>query len=91
MATDVLFNFYEILVENIFGSIGIAIVGMLAVIVLILVVTKSSKTFILFWTLFYALVMLTYYFGSLGVMIGFLFSVVFFIYSFVRTFMRGDK
>ncbi|GAG77890.1 unnamed protein product, partial [marine sediment metagenome] len=56
MATDILFNFYEILVENVFGSVGLAIMAVAAIIVLILLITRNTAVFITYWMLFYLMV-----------------------------------
>ncbi len=91
MATDVLFNFYEIFVEMIFGSMGISIIAIAGVITLILLITKSAKTFIWFWLLFYFMVFGTLYLGALGMVGAFLLSTGFFFFNLLRTFARSDQ
>ena len=72
MATDVVFNMYDLLVTNIFGSVGMAILAMAAIIVLILLLTHSSMTFLTYWIIFYFVVMSIGYIGALGLVLAFI-------------------
>ena len=88
MATDLLFPFYEILVENIFGSIGLALLGLAMVILLILFICKTSWNFIIFYITFYAMVTLTLYVGALGMVLIFILSLIYAIVALMR-FIAG--
>ncbi|GAG57363.1 unnamed protein product [marine sediment metagenome] len=88
MATDILFNFYEILVENVFGSVGLAIMAVAAIIVLILLITRNTAVFITYWMLFYLMVMGTLYIGAMGLVFMFIISAGIFFYNIIKLFMR---
>jgi|TARA_B100001971_G_scaffold212899_1_gene244336 hypothetical protein len=86
MATDILFNFYELLVENIFGSVGVSIVGIGFLLFLIMSITRSTSIFMSVWFFFYLVVMGTFYLGSTALVfaniiltIGFVIQVVTYI------------
>lgn len=84
MATDV-FPIYEVLVENVFGSVGLAIMGVALVLLLIMFLTRTSTIFLIYWMMFYFLVMGTLYFGALGLVLAFLISATYFTISLTRT------
>ena len=84
MVTEILFPFYELLVENIFGSIGLAIVGVAALIMIILFLTRTSWTFLVFWMMLYFLVMGTLYIGALGLVLMFFIVTAYTIVSLMR-------
>ena len=84
MATDLLFPFYDILVNQLFGSIGLSIVAMAGVIVLILFLCRSGWTFITFWLMFYFLVMSIGYTGALGLVLMFIVVTAYSTYAFMR-------
>ena len=88
MATDVLFNFYEILVENIFGSVGLAIMAVAFAILLILFITRNSTIFIIYWMAFYLMVMGTLYIGAMGLVFMFIISGGVFFYNIIKFFTR---
>lgn len=87
MAIDVL-PIYEILVDDIFGSVGLAIIGILGILILIMFITRVSRVFIWYWISFYLIVMGTLYLGAIGMVMGFLFSLAYFFTAFIRTFFR---
>lgn len=90
MATEYLFDFYSVLVENVFGSVGLAIIGVAAVIFLILAICRSSMTLIVYWLMFYALIMATFYVGTLGLLFAWIFSGTYLAYAILRTW-RTDN
>ncbi len=90
MPTDVLFPIYEILVENIFGSFGLAIAGVGLAMVLILLMTRTTTIFLYYWMMFYFMVMFTLYFGALGMVIMFILSSGYFTYNIIKIFFRQD-
>lgn len=87
MAVDT-FPIYEILVNNIFGSIGVAIIGIALVIALILFLTSSSGTFIAYWMIFYFTVMGTFYIGALGIILASMIGLALLVYNLIRLFGR---
>jgi len=88
--SEVLFDFYQILVQNIFGSFGLAILGIAFVIFIILILCRIGMSFIFYWLFFYFLVMGTMYLGAIGLVFGFIFSVVYTAIAFIRFFLRTD-
>ena len=86
--TEILFDFYEILVENVFGSVFLSIFGIAFVMMIILMMSRSSMMFIFFWFLFYFTVMMTLYIGSLGLVMGFVLSFTYFSIAFIRLLFR---
>lgn len=86
--TEVLFDFYEILVENIFGNVGLSIVGVGIVIALVLLLSRTSRTFFVYWMAFYFIVMGTMYIGALALVFGFLASLVYTLIAFIRLVFR---
>lgn len=71
MASDILFPFYDVLVNSIFGSIGLAIIGIAVIITLILFLCRTGWTFVTFWMIFYFMVMGVGYIGSLALVFSF--------------------
>lgn len=86
MVTDIVFPFFEILVNMIFGSIGVSlfVVGILMTIILGL--CRTSWVFILYWMVFYTMVTLTFYAGGIGMIIVGILSFSYFIYQMSRIF-----
>jgi hypothetical protein len=84
MATDTLFPFYELLVESVFGGIGIAIFAMGIIFAIILMVTRTSRQFTIYWVFFYLITMATFYFGGIALVFGFLITFSYFIYNFIK-------
>ncbi len=87
MATDV-FPIYDILVESIFGSVGVAIMGVALVLILILLISRSTGTFIAYWMLFYFMVMGTIYIGAIGLIFAFLIGFGLTAYNVIKLFTR---
>jgi len=83
MATEI-FPIYDILVNSVFGSVGLAIMGIGFVMMIILFLSKVSKEFIMVWMGFYLVVMGTYYVGALGMIFGFIVSVVYMFIAFIK-------
>lgn len=88
MATEILFPMYELLVENIFGSVGFAILGVYLAIILILFFTRNTSTFIAYWSIFYFMVMAVFYIGSLGLIFGFMITAAITVYNILKLFGR---
>ena len=84
MVTDILFPFYDVLVNNIFGSIGLAIVALAAIIAIILFLCRTGWTFLVFWLMFYFLVMSVMYVGALGLVLSFFIVAAYVIVSLMR-------
>jgi len=84
MATDILFPFYDVLVNTIFGSIGLAIVAFAAIIAIILFLCRTGWTFLTFWMMFYFLVMSVMYIGALGLVLVFFIVTAYAVVSFMR-------
>lgn len=89
MATDLVFPMYEILVESIFGSVGLSIVGIAIVLALILFITRTSTIFITYWMLFYFMVMGTLYIGALGLVFAFIIGFGLTAYNLIKI-LGGD-
>ncbi len=87
MVTDV-FPIYEILVESIFGSVGVAIMGVALVLILILLISRSTGVFIAYWMLFYFMVMGTLYIGAIGLIFAFLIGFGLTAYNIIKLFAR---
>jgi len=81
MVSDILFPFFDIMVNNIFGSIGLSLVALAAIMVMILGLCRTSWVFVLYWMIFYAGVVLTFYAGGIGLLIMF---VIVGIYLFTQ-------
>ena len=84
MATEVLVPLYEVLVESIFGSIALAIVGMGMIFLLMLIIGKSSKQFLVYWLTFYIIVMASFY-NTLFLLLAFIGAA----FMLVRTLYGG--
>ena len=69
MNTEV-FPIYDILVNNVFGSIGLAVMGVAFAILIILLLSRSSTVLTINWMMFYFVVMGTMYFGALALVRG---------------------
>jgi len=90
MATEVLFDFWDILVNNIFGSVAMAIMGIALVLWVILMLCKVSAIFQIHWMIFYFLVMGTGYIGALALVGGFIITLTYFVISFARFAFPSD-
>lgn len=89
MTTDI-FPIYDVLVNRIFGSYGVAIIGVLVLILLILAITKTGKTFMLYWMAFYLIVMGAFYLGQVVLLAGFIIGATFFVFAIIKMLGRGD-
>ncbi len=90
MATDIIFPLYEVLVESIFGSVGLAIVGVAIILALILFTTRASTIFIFYWMLFYFMVMGTLYIGALGLVFAFILGFGLTAYNLIKL-LGGER
>jgi hypothetical protein len=81
---DVTFPIFEVLVNYIFGSIGLALVFVFAVIILILALCKTSWVFIIYWSIFYITVMMTFYLGGIGLVLMAMLSLFYLIAQIIR-------
>ena len=90
MAADYLFNFYELLVENIFGSVALAILGVALILVLILLITRTNIQFVVFWLGFYFTAMTVGYFGVAGIILAFIVLASFLAYNIIKM-MSGEE
>ena len=86
MTTDVLFPIYEVLVQNIFGSVGIAIMAVGLVLFVILALFRVSRTFIILWLIYYFSLMSVVYNGALITVIAGAFAFVWIMYSILKIF-----
>lgn len=77
MATDIMFPLYDVLVNNIFGSVGLSIVIMGIVLAVILMITRTSKEFIVYWMIFYTATMFTMFFGVLAIFLALIFGILY--------------
>jgi len=82
------FPLYNVLVNMVFGSVALALVGVALGILLILILCRSSWTFIVNWMMFYTVVMFAFYIGSLGLFIVFLIYIAQITYNIVTIFFR---
>lgn len=88
MAIDIVFPLYDVLVESIFGSVGLAIVGVAIIIALILFITRTSTIFITYWMIFYFMIMGTLYVGALGLVFAFILGFALTAYNLIRILGR---
>jgi hypothetical protein len=85
MATpDLLFPMYDILVNTIFGSVGLSLAALAAVMAIILALCRTSWVFILYWLMFYIMVAISLYIGALGLVISFIIVAAYFVVQIVR-------
>jgi len=91
MATDILFNFYDILVNNIFGSAGLAILAVGVLIGVILMISRASQTITIQWMLIYFVVMYGIYFGTLGLAITFVLAVAYVVWETIKAISGGSS
>jgi hypothetical protein len=84
MTTDILFPFYDILVNTIFGSIGVSLVAVGIIMILILGLCRCGWTFIAYWMTFYVMVVTTLYLGGLGMVLCFVVVATYFVTQIVR-------
>jgi len=84
MATDILFPFYDILVNTIFGSVFLTIFVLGVILALLLFISRTSWMFVIFWIGFYFMVMISLYVGALGLVLGFLIVFIYFMVSLLR-------
>ena len=86
MTTDLLFPFFDIMVNTIFGSIGLSLVALAAIMAIILGLCKTSWVFILYWMMFYAMVVITLYVGALGMVLMVMIAGIYFMTQMMRIF-----
>lgn len=84
MSSDILFPFYDILVNVIFGSIGVSLVAVGLIMILILALCRSSWVFIIYWMFFYLMVVTTLYLGGLGMVLCFVVVATYFVTQVIR-------
>ena len=84
MATDILFPLYDVLVNNIFGSVGLAIAGLAVIIILILAICRTGWSFTVLWIIFYFMVMSSLYVGALGMVLSFILISIYTLYSLLK-------
>jgi hypothetical protein len=90
MTVDVMFPLYNLLVNNIFGSMGLAIIGVGVTLLLILIVTRStSPIFLMMWMLFYFITMFSLLpFGTLALVLAGFIGLVLVIINMLRLIAR---
>ncbi len=88
--SEYLFDFYELLVENVFGSVLLAIIGVGVVISVMLLMAKTRQTFFVLWIIFYFGTMMALYLGGLGIIILFLLGVVAVVWPIINA-AGGDR
>lgn len=81
---DFLFPMYDILVNTIFGSIGLSLLVIGGVITMILALCRTSWVFILYWLMFYVMVAVSLYLGALGLVISFILVTLYFTVQIIR-------
>ena len=84
MTTDLIFPIYTILVDLIFGSVALALVGVYMILIAILALCRCSWVFMIYWTIFYVAVMFTFYLGGIGLLIVFILALFYLITQIVR-------
>lgn len=89
MASDVLFPFFEILVNSIFGSVGVSLVALAVTIAVILGYCKSSWVFTLYWLVFYTMVVLTFYVGGIGMVLAGILSITYLAIQIIKYVSPG--
>ena len=88
--SEYLFDFYELLVENIFGSILLAIFAVGVIMTIFLLMAKVRQSFFVVWLTFYFGVMMALYLGALGMIVLFIASVISFSFPILRM-IGGDR
>jgi hypothetical protein len=88
MTTDILFPFYEILVNNIFGNVLVSLFALGIILWMILAISKTSQAFVIYWLLFYFMVMGTAYLGAIGLVFSFIITFTYFVVALLR-FVAG--
>jgi len=83
-----LFDLHHLLVEIVFGSVGAAVIGIALVLLVILLICRSSLVFIVMWLTFYFGVMATVYVGGIGLVILTVFGSVSIGFVIIRWFFR---
>ena len=86
MTTDLLFPFFDIMVNTIFGSVGLSLAALGAIMAIILGLCRTSWVFGLYWLLFYIMVTFTFYIGALGIVIMMILAGIYFITQIIRFF-----
>jgi len=84
MTTDILFPFYEIFVNNIFGNILLSVLVLGIILWVILALCKTSQAFVIYWLLFYCMVMGTAYLGAIGLVFSFILTFTYFCVALLR-------
>ena len=83
------FPIYELLVESIFGSVGLALLGVALAMFLILALTRTTTVFISYWMLFYLSVVMVMYLGGIGWILMYVLAGSYLIWNIVKTFNIG--
>jgi len=87
MNTEI-FPVYDVLVNSVFGSIGLAIMALGLVMVVILLLTRASSIFMMIYMAFFMIVMGTMYFGALALVIAYIGGASYFAYNLMRVLVR---
>ena len=90
MATEIVFPFFEILVNNIFGTIILSVAAMGVLIAILLGLSRCSWVFILYWMMFYAMVVITFYVGALGIVLMIILAGAYFFTQLIK-YMYPDR
>jgi len=83
MNTEI-FPVYDILVNNVFGSIGLAVMGVAFAMLIILLLSRSSTILTINWLMFYFVVMGTMYYGATALVLGMIFVGLFIAVTIIR-------
>jgi hypothetical protein len=86
MVSEILFPFFDIMVNTIFGSIGLSLAALAVIMVIILALCRTSWVFMLYWMMFYIMVTFTFYLGLIGIVITLIITGIYFITQIVRLF-----
>ena len=85
---DTLFPIYDVLVNEIFGSILVSCLALFVVILIIALLGRWSASLLFFWVLLYVLVFTVAYFGVLGAVLLFIGGWVYLISQLFSIWMR---
>jgi len=86
---EFLFDLYDLLVSNIFGSVVVAALALAAVITIIFLICRVRPNILAIWLLFYAIAMATMTLGGLALLFGFLLSVFALIFQIFKLVTGG--
>ena len=84
----VLFDLYHLLVNMVFGSVGVAIIGMAIILALMLMLGRSSLVFMFMWLVVYLITMSVLYFGGIAFVLAFIVGFMYLITSLIRLALR---